>query len=364
MALPPTRASRLADALDAAGADAFLAWSPLSVGYLADLWEDPHRRFAFYAVSADGRSCAIVPALGATSAAEASIADVRTWTDDEDPLALFAALADEWDLRSAIVAVDEDLPSRMLLAMQGVLPAALFRPGDSILAGLMRRKEPYEVALLQEAARRTDEVWEEVRPTLAAGQTEREIAERLNAAMRAREVEPAFAIVAGGPNSAKPHHAPGDRELVNGEVVLIDFGGRYGRYNSDITRTVHLGPAPETVRGDYRAVFQAHEASRTGIAPGMTGAQADALARGSLVRDGLANLFVHRLGHGIGLNGHEAPYLVGSNAEPLEAGDAFTVEPGIYRPGEWGIRLENTYLLEPAGPRSLNAPIPAEIVEV
>ena len=364
MTVPPTRTSRLAEALGETGADAFLAWSPVAVGYLANLWEDPHRRFALYAVNADGRSCAIAPALGRTSAEEAGITDIRAWTDDDDPLALFSALTEEWDLRSAILAVDEDMPSRMLLAMQGVLPAALFRPGEAILAGLMCRKEPYEVALLEEAARRTDEVWQEIRPTLRVGETELELAARLESAMRARGVRPAFAIVAGGPNSAKPHHAPGDRPIATGEVLLLDFGGAYERYGSDITRTVHLGEAPEAVREDYRAVFRAHEAARRGIAPGTTGAEADALARQSLAASGRGALFLHRLGHGIGLNGHEAPYLVGTNDAPLEAGDAFTIEPGVYRSGDWGIRLENTYLLETTTARSLNAKIPSEILEL
>ena len=335
------------------------------MGYLANLWEHPHRRFALLAVNADGRSCAVVPALGRTSAEEAGIADVRPWTDDEDPLELFGRLAEQWNLRSAIVAVDEEMPSRMLLAMQAKLPAALFRGGDAVLASLMRRKEPFEVELLREAAERTDDVWEAIQPRLTPGRTEAEVSRELKELMRMRGVEPAFAIVAAGANAAKPHHAPGGTPLKEGEVLLLDFGGTFERYGSDITRTVHLGPAPERVREAYRAVMAAHVAAFEGIVPGLTtGAQADALARESLRSAGLVEAFVHRLGHGIGLNGHEAPYLVGSNDAPLEIGDAFTIEPGVYLPGEFGVRLENTYVLEAEGPRSLNAKIPAEIVEL
>ncbi len=364
LAPPAPRVERLAAALAENGADAFLAWNPLAVGYLANLWEHPHRRFALFAVSAGGESCAIVPALGHTSAEEAGIRDVRPWRDGEDPVALFAALAEEWDLRSAILAVDEDTPARMLLAMQDALPAALFRPGGSLLASLMRRKEPFEIALMEEAARRTDEVYAELLPTIRAGETEAEIAARIEGLMRSRGVEPAFAIVAGGPNSAKPHHQAGERPLRRGEVLLLDFGGTFERYGSDITRVVHLGEAPEAVRSDYRAVWRAHEAARAGIRPGTAGAEADALARDALAADGLADLFVHRLGHGIGLNGHEDPYLVGTNPAPLEIGDAFTIEPGVYRPSEWGVRLENTFVLEEGGPRSLNAPIAPEMLEI
>lgn len=344
--------------------DALFAWSPNVVGYLANLWEHPHRRFATFAVNADGRSCAIVPALGRTSAEEAGIADVRPWTDDEDPLELFGGLAEEWGLRTGILAVEEDLPSRMLLAMQGRLPAALFRGGDPVVAGVMRRKEPFEVQLLEEAARRTDAVWEALLPGLAPGRTEIEVAQELQARLRDAGLKPTFAIVAGGPNAAKPHHAPGERRLESGEVVLVDFGGTYERYGSDITRVVHLGPAPARVREAYRAVLAAHVAAFEGIRPGITtGAQADALARGSLERAGLGGYFVHRLGHGLGLNEHEAPYLVGTNDAPLELGDCFTIEPGVYLPGEFGVRLENAYVLEADGPRALNAMIPAEIVE-
>ena len=360
-----SRTERIAERLAAEGADALFAWSPNVVGYLANLWEHPHRRFATFAVNADGRSCAIVPALGRTSAEEAGIADIRVWTDDEDPLALFADLAEEWGLRTGIVAVEEDLPSRMLLAMQERLPAARFRGGDTVVAGVMRRKEPFEAQLLEEAARLTDEVWEEIRPRLAPGRTEIEIAQELQDLMRARGIRPTFAIVGGGPNSAKPHHAPGERPLAEGDVVLLDFGGTYERYGSDITRVVHLGPAPERVREAYRAVHAAHTAAATGIRAGATtGAEADTMARDSLKGAGLAEFFVHRLGHGLGLNEHEHPYLVGSNGATLEAGDCFTIEPGVYLPGEFGIRLENAYLLDEQGARSLNAEIPSEIVEL
>lgn len=360
-----SRVARLTERLSTEGVDALFAWSPTAVGYLANLWEHPHRRFAVFAVNADGRSCAIVPALGRTSAEEAGIADVRPWTDSEDPLELFGALAEEWGLRSGILAVDEDMPARILLAMQGRLPAALFRGGDAVLASVMRHKEPFEVALLEEAAQRTDEVWEAIQPRLIPGRTEADVSRELEDLMRERGIEPGFAIVASGPNAAKPHHDAGPRELAAGEVLLLDFGGTYERYGSDITRTVHVGPAPDRVREAYRAVMASHIAAFAGIRPGVTtGAEADALARESLRSADLADLFVHRLGHGMGLNTHEAPYLVSTNDATLEVGDAFTIEPGVYLPGEFGIRLENTYVLEEDGPRSLNAIIPSEIVEL
>lgn len=360
-----SRVERIAERLSAEGVDALFAWSPNVVGYLANLWEHPHRRFATFAVNADGRSCAIVPALGRTSAEEAGIADVRPWTDDEDPLELFAALAEEWGLRTGILAVEEDLPSRMLLGMQATLPAALFRGGDPVVAGVMRHKEPFEAQLLGEAARRTDAVWEAILPGLVPGRPEIEVAQELQARLRDAGMKPTFAIVGGGPNAAKPHHAPGERRLESGEVVLVDFGGTYERYGSDITRVVHLGPAPERVRKAYRAVHKAHTAAATGIRAGKTtGAGADAMARDSLRNAGLGEFFVHRLGHGLGLNEHEAPYLVGTNDAPLQTGDCFTIEPGVYLPGEFGIRLENAYLLEADGARSLNAAIPGEILEL
>lgn len=360
-----SRVARLAERLSAEGVDALFAWSPNVVGYLANFWEHPHRRFAAFGVNADGRSCAIVPALGKTSAEEAGIEDVRPWTDDEDPLEVFGEVAEEWGLRSGIIGVDEDMPSRMLLAMQGRLPAALFRGGDPLIASVMRHKEPFEIELLEEVARRTDEVWEEIRPRLRPGRTEADVARELRELMRERGVEPSFTIVGSGPSSAKPHHASGPRELAEGEVLLLDFGGTFERYGSDITRMVHLGPAPERVKEAYRAVLAAHVAAYEGIRPGeTTGAQADALARNALATAGLAEFFVHRLGHGIGLNEHENPYLVGTNHDPLQVGDAFTIEPGVYFPNEFGIRLENTYVLEADGPRSLNAIIPSEIIEL
>ncbi|MER3496397.1 MAG: hypothetical protein C4320_06160, partial [Armatimonadota bacterium] len=293
-----TRTDRLAEALREDGVDAFLAWNHLATGYLTNFWEHPHRRFSLLAIAADGRVAFILPALGATTASEAGILDLRPWSDNDDPVVLFSRLAEEWDLAGGILAVDDDMPTRMLLPMQASLPAALFRSGGSLLARSTRRKEAEEVELFERASAAIDAVYQEILPTLRPIR------------MRAHHVEPSFSIVAGGPNSAKPHHAPTGRPIASGEVLLLDFGGSYQRYHADITRVVHLGPAPGTVREAYDAVYQAHEGARTQIRPGTTGGQADAFARDLLTQRGMADLFVHRLGHGIGLSEHEEPYLV------------------------------------------------------
>lgn len=355
------RISRLAGKLNEGGYDAFFAWHPVSMTYLQGFGEAGHERFLTLAVRSTGEVVMICPSLSETQARRSGIADVRSWRDGEDPLALFAQLAEEWGIKTGILAVDNDLPAHMLLSMQEVLPAALFKPGQEFLSSLMRVKSSDELELMEKAAAIADDSYAAGRAAIKSGATEREVAQALLTEMRRLGGTNPWAIVAAGKNGAEPHHESDDTPIQNGDVIVLDFGCQFGGYCSDITRCVSCGEASEEARNVYEIVLRAHDAARNAVAPGVTGSEVDSAARKVIENAGYGEFFVHRTGHGIGMNGHEAPNIVNSNNSPLEVGNCFSIEPGIYLPGKFGVRLENIYTVDENGARSFNAQISATL---
>ena len=199
---------------------------------------------------------------------------------------------------------------------------------------------------------------------LRPGITERAIAKWLTSGMTDRGAEPYFAIVAAGANGAEPHHLSDSTPLQRGDVVILDFGCDLNGYKSDITRTVAIQTASSKAHEVYSVVHQAHMAARATIVPGATGADIDKAARDVVEAAGYGPKFFHRTGHGIGLRGHEDPYIVSSNQQIILPGDCFSVEPGIYLEGEFGVRIENIVTATPSGYRSLNAEPTVEIMVV
>lgn len=355
------RVERLAAGLREAAVDAFVGWHPVTMGYLFGFHENAHERFMALCVSPSGDVRLICPALSESQAKRTGISDTRPWKDGEDPLVHFEELASDWNLKSGILAVDATLPARMLLKMQDVLPAALFKDGETLVADLMSRKEPEELDLLRRAGKIADDAFEIVAPQIRAGMTERQVEKLLIDAMAVDGAEPYFAIVATGPNSAEPHHLTDDTVLKDGDVLILDFGCDLHGYKSDITRTVAVGHASDRAREMYDLVLRAHHAGRAAIRPGATGRDVDAAARGVIEAGGAGEAFFHRTGHGIGLQGHEAPYISAANETPLEPGNCFSIEPGVYFAGEFGIRIENIVASTEDGHESMNAEPDAEI---
>ncbi len=358
-----SRLSRLAETMNGAGIDAFLAWHPVTMGYLHNFHEGAHERFMALCIHRDGRAAIICPSLSVTQAQRAGITDVRSWRDGENALELFLNLADEWGLRSAIIAVDEELPAHMLLPIQTALPAALFRTSGDVLSGLMRIKSPEEIKLLRKAGHIADEAFDAILPMIKEGMTERDLEYALRDAMTRLGGTPTFSIVAAGPNGAEPHHLSDDTKLKRGDVVILDFGCNYEGYLSDITRTVAIGEASDEAKSAYELVYAAHMAARKAIKPGVSCGAIDDAARSVIENGGFGEFFMHRTGHGIGLRGHEEPYILSGNPMPLVPGHCFSIEPGVYFPGKFGVRIENIVTLDESGEDSLNAnPSPTLLV--
>ena len=305
----------------------------------------------------------VTPALSC-AAAEAGAIEIATWEETEDPMLLVAArlAAATGKLAPTLgaVAVSDDLRAAFVLGLQRVLPGAAFSVSSAVLRALRMRKDADEVALLRHAAHAADRVIAAVAAGPIVGRTESDVAREIRERLVAEGHESAsFWIVASGPNSASPHHEPGDRVIGSGESIVVDIGGTVGGYGSDITRTLwvtgpgEVAPDPEFLRL-YGVLQDAQAAATEAVRPGLPCEELDGVARRRITDAGFGPQFFHRTGHGIGLEGHEEPYLVAGNREPLAEGMAFSVEPGIYLEGRFGARIEDIVVCGADGPDVLN----------
>jgi Xaa-Pro aminopeptidase len=230
-----------------------------------------------------------------------------------------------------------------------------WRPTVDLVETLRERKDSAEVALIEQAADTATRALEQTLSAISTGMTEYEVAGTLEKALRDAGSEgfPFPSIVASGPRSALPHARSSDRRVQRGDFLLLDFGAEAGGYCADVTRTVVLGQASDEQRAVYEVVRIANERAVAAVRPGMSGREADAVARGYIERCGYGDLFGHSLGHGLGLEVHEAPRLARTAEGALPEGAVVTIEPGVYRPGWGGIRIEDDVHLTPDGARVL-----------
>lgn len=359
-----SRIQKLANHLGESGYDVFLAQTPISMGYLSGFFEDAHERFLTLAIHKSGKSRLICPALSQIQAKRIGIDDIRPWRDGESPIDHFLEMAEEWNLRSGVIAVDDHMPAKMLLEMQTALPAALFKPGGMVIAELMSKKDDSEIAFMKRAGQIADETYEFVKGHLKEGITELEVRELMEFEMKNWGGVPQFCSVCFGAGSAESHHINDKTRLKPDTLVLIDFGCTYEGYCSDVTRTFVFGKANDEQKKLYDIVYRAHEAAKAVGKIGALPKDMDFAARNVIEEAGYGPYFTHRTGHGIGMQVHEEPNITSDNDKPLEQGNCFSIEPGIYLEGNCGIRLENLYYSVENGIVSFNQPISPTLVEV
>ena len=277
--------------------------------------------------------------------------EVRTWVDGEDPYALAVG-----GMPPGPVAVSDMTPALHLLRLRDT-GATHQRLAGPVLAELRMRKDATELAELRLAAEAIDRVHARVADWLRPGRTEQEVAADILAAIVEEGHATAdFVIVGSGPNAASPHHSVSDRAIEEGDVVVVDIGGPMpSGYNSDSTRTYAVGsPREGDVATAYATLETAQQAAVDAVRPGVSCQDVDRAARQVLVDAGLGETFIHRTGHGIGLDVHEEPYIVEGNDLPLEPGMTFSIEPGVYLPGRWGARIEDIVAVTSDGVERLN----------
>jgi Xaa-Pro dipeptidase len=273
------RIEALAAYMDAQGIDAFFAQTPVSMGYLAGFWEDAHERFLTFAVHRSGKYRLICPALSRIQAERVGVPDIRSWRDGEDPLEHLAQLEEDWNLRSALILVDDFMPAKMVLELQAVIPAALFKHGSSTLAYLMGRKDATEIDHMRQAGKIADDTFTHVLANVREGMTEIDLQNLIQGYMRDQGGVPAFCSVCFGAAAAESHHINDQTILTPDTVVLIDFGCTWEGYFSDITRVFSFGTPSTEALGWYDLVYRAHEAGRKLAAPGIAPSAVDAASR-------------------------------------------------------------------------------------
>jgi Xaa-Pro aminopeptidase len=277
---------------------------------------------------------------------------VIPWDETDDPFRIVQALVGGSARR---VAVQDQMWARFVLRLRSALePIELVEAGRTISA-LRRVKAPEEVARLRLAAAAADAAMTAITAERLSGRAEREVSARIRALLLEAGHDSAdFAIVGSGPNSASPHHEASDRVIGSGDAVVIDIGGTRAGYCSDTTRTAFVGDPPDEFRHLYDTLERAQLAACSAVAPGVPAQDVDRAARRLIAAGGYGDAFIHRTGHGIGVETHEEPYIVEGNDEPLRPGHAFSVEPGIYLAGRWGARIEDVVVCTEDGGEILN----------
>jgi Xaa-Pro aminopeptidase len=334
------------------GVDVMLLSVGADLPYFTGYEAMPLERLTMLVLPRDDDAVLVVPRLEAPRVEEQpGCFTLRPWEETEDPIAIVATLVGH----PGSVAIGDVTWARFVLDLQAALPGATFRRASEITAPLRMVKDEAEVAALRAAAAAADEVSDAMRTAHFAGRTEvdvqRELVERM---LDAGHQRTNFAIVASGPNAASPHHDPSLRVIEAGDVVLCDFGGTMHHYCSDITRMYVVGEPGAEVRDAWDVLVEAQERAVQAATVGTTCEAVDAAARGMIAAAGYGDRFVHRTGHGIGMEAHEDPYVVAGNPLPLAAGHAFSIEPGIYVPARFGLRLEDIVVATDAGPERLN----------
>ncbi|MEV0569906.1 Xaa-Pro peptidase family protein [Dactylosporangium sp. NPDC050588] len=348
-------------AATAAGLDALLIPPSADLQYLTGYDAHALERLTLLVLPADGEPTLIVPRLERPAAEAADPHGVRIvdHVDGSDPYELVSAAIGKADA----VGLGNRMWAEQVLALRAALPSAEQRLAGAVLAALRVRKSPGEVEALRRAGQAIDAVHTQMGQWLRAGRTENEVAADIAAAIRAAgHATVEFTIVAAGPNGASPHHGTSDRVIAAGEPVVVDIGGRMpDGYCSDSTRTYCIGEPPAEFAAYYQVLFEAQRAAVAAVRPGVTAESVDAVARDLIAAAGYGPAFLHRTGHGIGLDGHEEPYIVAGNDSPLEEGMAFSIEPGIYLSGRHGARIEDIVVCTSSGVDRLNT-IPTELV--
>jgi Xaa-Pro aminopeptidase len=347
--------------MDELGVDALMlslgADMPWLTGYVAM----PLERLTVFVLRSDGEAVMVVPELEAPRVPVAGdLFELRAWSELEDPVAIACGVVGK---RADRIGISDRAWASFLLGFEECLPEAKWIRASTVTSELRALKDEAELKCLRAASAAADRVAGELQAgdLPMVGRTEEEVSDDISARLISEGHEHVnFAIVGSGPNGASPHHDAGPRRIERGDVVVCDFGGSLALdgdvgYCSDITRTVTAGDPPDSeVARIYEVLRAAQQAGVEAVAPGVSAQSVDEAARRVIEEAGYGDRFIHRTGHGIGIEEHEDPYLVAGNRLPLVTGHAFSVEPGIYFPGRFGMRLEDIVVVGADGPDPLN----------
>jgi len=322
------------------------------LGYRAPALE----RLTCLILPVDGAPTLVMPRLELPLARHAmgALADdleLVAWDETDDPFRLVGSRL----VGAVRVGLQDQMWSRFVLQLRALLDPAELVDASPAIGAVRRIKQPEEIDRLRAVATAADEAMRGITSERFSGRTEADISRRIHHLLLAAGHDTAdFAIVGSGPNSASPHHEPGDRVIEMGDAVVLDIGGARAGYCSDTTRTAFVGEPPADFAAMYEVLRRAQAAACAAVAPGVPARDVDRAARRIIDEAGYGDAFMHRTGHGIGMETHEEPYIVESNDEPLAGGHAFSIEPGIYIADQWGARIEDIVVCTDAGGERLN----------
>lgn len=325
--------------------------------YLSNFTDEPGERLLMLLVPASSDPIFLVPELYAEQVKKNSILkDIRLWSDSDEPRILLESTLEELNIEDGRVAVNDTMWASFLLMLQETSQNCNFTLASDLLTPLRREKSPDELASMEKAGTIADQAFEEVSQLPLQGMTELEVASELEKKMLKRGGDKvAFeTLVASGPNSALPHHRAGKRTIQEGDSVIFDFGCEVNGYCSDTSRTVVCGTPSSKQKEVYKILKEAQEKAYQTVEPNIEAQVIDRIARQYLSNAGYGGNFPHRTGHGIGLDVHEEPYIVEGNNLRLKEGMTFSVEPGIYFQGNFGVRIEDIIVVTQDGGRRLN----------
>jgi len=337
--------------------DCVIVFPGTNMYYLTGFMEDPLERLLVAILPRASEPVFIVPELYEKQVKTSTwITDVRAWKDTENPGKLLNEVLRSLSLVEGKIALDTRMWTRFFLMFLKGAPKASYSDASEVIDGLRAVKSKEEIKIMEDSASIADRVIKKVIDRCVIGSREKEIASSIELEFRKRGVEsiPFRPIVASGPNGAFPHHKPGDRRFKRGDSVVLDLGAAYKGYCSDLTRTIFIERCGSKEREVYEIVRQAQQLAFESIAESVNAQIVDRAARTHIASKGYGDKFIHRTGHGIGLDVHEAPYIWEGNAEILKSGMTFSVEPGIYLPDRFGVRIEDIVVVEGTKARRLN----------
>jgi Xaa-Pro aminopeptidase len=351
------RLERAQEAMRTRGVDALLVGPSADLRYLVGYNALPLERLTMLVLPAEGSPSLLVPELEEARAVECGadrVAPLTTWAETEDPIGLVRAALADAGADTGTLALQDRLWTTFTLSLQAAMPDASWIAGREVMRRLRLRKSPDEVRALREVGAAIDAVHARVPELLRPGRSEVEVGRDIAELILEDHDEVNFVIVASGPNGASPHHETGGRRLEVGDAVVVDIGGTRAGYCSDVTRDYAVGRVPEGYAALHEVLERAQEAAVQAVRPGVTAASIDAAARDLIAEAGHGDHFIHRTGHGIGVEEHEEPWIAPGNDDPVAAGMAFSIEPGIYVPGRYGARIEDIVVVTEDGVERVN----------
>ena len=355
---PPTdRLDRARAAMRDRGVDALLVGPSADLRYLVGYHALPLERLTLLVVPAAGDAFLVSPELEVPRAHDSGVGelvDVVGWAETDDPLGLVVDRLAGAGAGAGTLAVQDRLWTSFTLALQARLPSTRWVPGSTVMRDLRLIKTAAEIAALHAAGSAIDAVHAVVPELLRPGRTEAEVGRDIAERILDEHDEVNFVIVGSGPNGASPHHELGTRVLQPGDAVVVDIGGTRDGYCSDETRDYAIGHLPDGYAAMHAVLEEAQQRAVAAVRPGVSAQSIDAAARDHITAAGFGERFIHRTGHGIGVEEHEEPYIVAGNTEPLQPGMAFSIEPGIYVPGRYGSRIEDIVVVTDEGVESVN----------